>query len=329
MIHIDTVGDAHILFTDSSSNFPRYATNTPGSWVAFDIETTPGDVQPGSTLKMDGSGFLHAAYYRPGSGQLVYATNATGVWVGEVVPDANSSPPESPYGEYASLALDADGYPRIAYYGFITSEYFGNLRYAYFNGTDWTVEVPDTTSYTGKYASLALDTDDHPHIAYYDESDQGRLLYVVNAAGTWSAPAAIDESASSALGKFASMRIDADDYAHVCYWDETAVALKYATNASGAWVSRTIDSSGGAGQYGSLAIGTDGAIHISYYSQNGNDLKYATNSSGEWTTQVVDAPGTPATNAGTFTSIAIGPDGRPHISYIDATNTDLKYAVMD
>src|SRR5206468_1561053 len=46
-------------------------------------------------------------------------------------------------------------------------------------------------------------------------------------------------------------------------------------------------------------------------------LKYANNSGGLWKTSIVDADG----NVGLYTSIAIGPDGNPHIAYMLAEGT--------
>ncbi len=60
--------------------------------------------------------------------------------------------------------------------------------------------------------------------------------------------------------------------------DATNYDLKYATNASGAWVTSTIDSAGDVGT--SIAIDSSNNVHISYYDyydDTNADLKYATN----------------------------------------------------
>jgi len=322
---LDADGFAHIIFTESSSLRPQCISNASGSWTTEYVDATPGDVEQGSCLKIDADGALHAAYYRPSTEQLVYATNSSGSWVADVVLDTNSS--SSLFGNYASLAIGLDDNPRVAYLGIDDTTGFVNLRYATYDGADWSFAITDTNDGVGYHASLAIDADGYAHIGYFDDTN-GRLKYVENSSG-WSTPSAIDEPSGVTVGEYASMKTDSSRHVHVCYYDRTNTALKYATNASGEWVAQVIDSSSGAGQYGSLAIGTDGAIHISYYTQNGYDLKYATNASGSWTLQVVDSPGTPATNAGTYTSISLDADDRPHISYIDATNHSVKYAIMD
>jgi len=77
----------------------------------------------------------------------------------------------------------------------------------------------------------------------------------------------------------------------------------------------------------SIAIGTDGNPVISYLDDTNGDLKVArcndpACAGGGETITAVDTAG----NVGTDTSIAIGTDGNPVISYRDTTNSDLKVA---
>lgn len=52
-------------------------------------------------------------------------------------------------------------------------------------------------------------------------------------------------------------------------------------------------------------------------------LRYAFRESSGWTIDTVDDNGW----VGPYTSLALDYAGRPHISYYDQTNTNLKYAV--
>jgi hypothetical protein len=70
-------------------------------------------------------------------------------------------------GPYTSLALDAQGNPRISY----RNEADGDLNYASKNGAIWTTETLDASGDVGQYTSLALDAQGNPRISYYDTTN--------------------------------------------------------------------------------------------------------------------------------------------------------------
>jgi predicted regulator of Ras-like GTPase activity (Roadblock/LC7/MglB family) len=76
----------------------------------------------------------------------------------------------------------------------------------------------------------------------------------------------------------------------------------------------------------SITVGTDGLPVISYLDNTNDDLKVAhcgnTSCSAGTTLTAVDS----ADNVGFFSSITLGTDGLPVISYYDNTNGDLKVA---
>ena len=93
------------------------------------------------------------------------------------------------------------------------------------------------------------------------------------------------------MGFGISMAIDSNNKVHISYPASTSSALKYATNASGSWVTSTIGSGGLVGDYSSIAIDSYDKIHISYFDNTNADLKYATNASGSWVTSALDGAG--------------------------------------
>ncbi|MEJ2737084.1 MAG: hypothetical protein P8189_26560, partial [Anaerolineae bacterium] len=71
----------------------------------------------------------------------------------------------------------------------------------------------------------------------------------------------------------------------------------------------------------SLALDSSGQLHIAY---GGDNLYYAWYDGSAWHSEVVDEDWSAA--VGTYAAIAIDSAGRPHISYYDMTNMDLRYA---
>ncbi|MFA6296839.1 MAG: hypothetical protein WC663_05775 [Patescibacteria group bacterium] len=126
------------------------------------------------------------------------------------------------------------------------------------------------------------------------------------------------------VGPIVAIALDSNSKAHLVYLETTGATyyLKYATNASGSFVSETIDLGSGLGQYPSIAIDYNDKAHVSYYDYANSDLKYATNASGVWAASSIDTTG----EVGMYDSIGVDSLGYVHISYYDLTNDDLKYA---
>jgi hypothetical protein len=124
----------------------------------------------------------------------------------------------------------------------------------------------------------------------------------------------------SSSGSYSSIAIDSNNKVHVAYearhYDGINGDLKYATNATGQWVTTTVDSSGGVGISASVAIDSNGRVHISYYDRLSLDLKHATNATGSWVTTTVDSLG----DVGATTSIAVDSRDKVHIIYLDRTS---------
>lgn len=135
------------------------------------------------------------------------------------------------------------------------------------------------------------------------------------------------------MGQFTSIAVGPDGRRHIAYYDFGNTALKYAacltscTNAAN-WQTLTVDGVGSVGRYTSLAVDADGVVHLGYYDASNGDLRYArcavdcTITPANWPKVTVDA----TNSRGLYTSLAVGTDGRVHVSYYDLTNGDLRYA---
>lgn len=286
-------------------------------------------------------------------GQVKFARRIGSTWVG------SSTAPSEPYKfHFPSLAYDAQDDAHVAYEHEASGVNTGNLRYAVFDGVNWSdgLLINDENKRVGGGASLAVDATGKSHLAFQYEGIGVR--YGKRTGGAWtyrtvdvsptkvislaldptSAPAIVFASGSvrfarenagvwsstavtgtANVGSYLSIAFDGVGNAHICYHDATANALKYAiSGAGGAWSVSTVEPGGGT--HCAITVDPAGIPHISYRSNTPvpGALKYATKTGGTWQITVVDAV------AAERTSIAVTDSGIAHISYI-ASNA-LRYA---
>lgn len=74
---------------------------------------------------------------------------------------------------------------------------------------------------------------------------------------------------------YTSIALDSSDNGYISFYDNTNGDLKYATNATGSWVTTTVDSTGNVGMHTSIALDSADNVHISYYDYTNGNLKYA------------------------------------------------------
>lgn len=234
-------------------------------------------------------------------------------------------------GEYSSIALDANGNPRISYYHYVNDTH-GVLRYAYYDGQSWHVENVDGNSpgsvddNVGRFTSLKIDSQGNPHISYYDVTN-GDLLYAVWRSGAWQITA-VDGTGGPTdnVGQYTSLALY-NDLPRIAYYDVTNRDLKYAFYDGTRWTKVTVDSTGDVGMFASLALDpATGYPRIAYYDATNRDLKYAAYDGSTWNISTVASTG----DVGQFCSLALdSTTGYPRISFYDNTNKDLIYAAWD
>lgn len=234
-------------------------------------------------------------------------------WHHEVVDPYGSSP-------WTSIALDAAGLPHVAYKGH-DGQYRYSLKYARFDGITWHIESVDDEMATGWYPSLALDSQDEPHVAYHHAHD--KLVYAHYYNSTWHIQTV---DSGNDVGEHASLAVDSADLPHIAYSDETLHTVKYARRAGVTWQIATIAPMSAATQSISLDLALDSANrpHICYYDDLVDALKHAYYDGTAWHLETV-ASGLSSYN-GQGCSIAIDSQDMPRITYRDL---GLFYAFRD
>lgn len=234
-------------------------------------------------------------------------------------------------GSMNSIAIGSDGLPVISYFDGTN----GDLKVAKCGNADCTsgntlTTVDSTAALTGYYTSIAIGADGLPVIFYYDWTNSKFKVAKCGNLACSSGNTITILVPQPPFGFYNSIAIGADGLPIISSDTNASRVLNVSKCGNAACTSgntlTTVDSTGIVGYYNSIVIGTDGFPVISYLDSSNSGLKVAkcgdpACTSGN-TFTIVDSTG----SAGARTSIAIGADGLPVISYIDWTNFDLKVA---
>ena len=222
---LDKDGYPHCTFYRNKTDyaFPVYSYQDADGWHWEYVESTFSIKQGAyNSLALDGDGNPHISYYVSTLSNLRYAYKDGGGWHFENVDSENR------VGACTSLALDSSGYPHISYFycGTTTDpkcDIF-DLRYAYKDASGWFTQTVDAAGDVGLYTSLALDSQDYPHISYF-AVEQGDLKYAHQDENGWHI-----ETVDSAgdVGRYTSLALGKNDAVHISYYDSSNTSLKYA-----------------------------------------------------------------------------------------------------
>jgi len=209
----------------------------------------------------------------------------------------------------------------------------GSVARGEFPGVPLRITTVDPANSVGSETSIAIGNDGRPVISYRGGSVGAlKVAECADAACTAGATITTVDDPINFVGAFTSIAIGADDLPVISYRDDSAGALKVAKCANaactgGATITTVDDQAKEVGFFTSIAIGADGLPVISYYDDTVGALKVAKCANaactGAATITTVDDP---ANNVGRDTSVAIGPDGLPVISYYDSSAAALKVA---
>jgi hypothetical protein len=286
------------------------------------------------SIAIDAEDKVHLSFCSSGSegahytNSIHYATNSAGAWATETVKSENS--PNGRAG-ISNVLLDSNDNPHLIY---VTGP--PDIEHAYKDSTGWHSETLSADSEYGEYRylifsiSLALDSNDNPHLIYQPIRDSTylRYTYAYKDKGGWHFED-IDEL------RFIGASIFLDSNDNPIIGNGFFLAHK---DSTGWHFEQFVDPEANSGlcNVNSIAIDPQDNLHMSYrcssYVSESCALKYAKGVGSEWHREIVDRaesyefppfiiPGLTwfiyffGSDIGYDSAIAVDPLGQPHIVY--------------
>jgi hypothetical protein len=249
-----------------------------------------------ASLAYDSSGMLYAAYCDDVTMNLKFVTrDANGHWSDVTTLDSAAGA-----GTQLSLALDLQGRPGVAYYDAAKRD----LKYAHFDGSNWSKVTVDSAGKVGRNPSLVFDSADHPMISYYSTTAMDLKLAAFSGR-RWSVQT-ID--AGGNVGRFSSLAINPTDGSWaIAYESATDHEVKIALRRKKTFSIGVIAEMNDAVNWGSKpSLVFDAGDHeaVSYGDPAGNKIVLARISGKHWNAS------TAASGAGLGSDIALSFDSR-------------------
>lgn len=241
-----------------------------GLWAAltWEVETAAGGTTyfRASAMALGANGQPHCAYFDLDNDKLMYSTRVSGTWQSELVTDA---PTYAPIG----IAIDSAGRPHIAWK---EKGGIGDLRYAVRNAASWAVDRVDSEGDIGEGCSIAIDGDNHPHIAYQDKTTPS-VKYAEWTGTEWDISTVLTGSSGNT-----SLALDSAEHPHIVVVDGTTDYHRW--NGS-SWETETVHTQG----YFTCKLVLDSTErpHAAFCAGAGQGARYAVRSDTGWVVEVV------------------------------------------
>ena len=229
-------------------------------------------------------------------------------------------------GLYTSIAIGSDALPVISYQNVIDG-----LKVAHCGNAECNFGISSTVvdggTNNGRGTSIAIGTDGLPVISYVDGSTNDLKVTHCGDVACTSNNTITPVDTAAFVGDETSIAIGADGLPVVSYADGGATdglkVLHCGTVVCDSANTITPVDIVNTGRFSSIAIGADGLPVISHFDVTNNDLEVVHCGNVDCTTGNTTTPVVADTAVGFSTSIAIGADALPVLSYYDDTADDL------
>ena len=321
-MRVDKDGNVHVAYVVDDGNFSlKYAfwDHQLKKWFTMYVDGSSGMC----SLALDSKQQPHISYTDYGSGWGARLKHA--YWDGTTWHKEAIHLDSEIVAFYNSIAFDLKDNPSLTFYeyrGAKDSDYMIRLRNVMWNGHAWEVRTVDPNGGSGKFNTMAADSQGHIHIAYANvaEGDM-RYAYWDGKVWTWEM-VETQRQAGGYVGQNCNIALDQAGIPHVTYADMTNRLVKYAVRQDGRWQIQTIDRLRGVAypDRNSITLDDQGNPYITYYDAARRALKMAYRDGTRWLGGTIDGA-----NAGFTSSVQIS-QGTIWISYADEADMGLKVA---
>lgn len=286
-----------------------------GPWILSVLDSS-FDVGKYNSIVWDGESSPAIAYYSS-YGQLKAHQGSP------IVVDPNRD-----LGAFNSVTRGPGSSLHVSYTGtlFITSlNKRAQLRHAFYNGSSWSTEVVEDASATAGsflFSSIGFQAGPETYDISY-RGQNGRLKHASGNTGSWTQEEVLPGNPMTANVGQTSILVAADDTVHIFYSKAGAGAgLYHAWNSGSGWNVEFVAAGYGIMTPHAAAEDLSGALRVAAYKSDTKDLVVFT--SGSWSAVTVDSTG----DVGQYASIAVDSNNCLHVSYVNNTAHDLKYASL-
>lgn len=218
----------HIAYCDEKSGYLYYTYWDGASWKSQAVDGPKIETFAAGTISIavDSQNFPHISYFDKNNEVIKYARWNGKEWQRTVIDK------EPQVGLSSSIKIGTGDTVHISYTGSNSDiKAVCDLKYAYWNGLNWTITIVDKSSNMYGKNSLVLDSYGNPHISYQDYRHQDlKYAYFDSATRAW-VTSGVDSAGPE--GTFNSIALDGKDQAHISYVYKTdsgvSRTLKYAS----------------------------------------------------------------------------------------------------
>lgn len=260
---VESGGKSGVIYCDDDIQSIHYAVRDSGVWL---IELVDAGFFGafGYSLVYDDRSKPHVSYYRVDTQTaentvLCYALRDSLGWHIAVIDTVRYRFPNWG-GTKTSIAIDSTHRPCIAYmaYDTTTRQY---VKYARYNGVSWDTAAVELNLLTDWAASLELDGDGNPHIAFIQSRNfiDTLKLYMQDSLGNWVMRAARSLDGGTAVSL--DLAFDTSQHPHIAYDEGAALAYSW---WDGSWHTDYLAGIGWVGVRISLVLDRQDHPHVIY-----------------------------------------------------------------